>query len=243
MRFYSEYVGGICLAVLALPALGQEMTPEEINAIFNRQIEVQNQPLTRSLDGSSQARGVSLVTVEDIQAEAVSPVSIEVSTPTQPATLPTTETAIATQEISPLETDSTSTPDTTQVTSATDPNKPLVYAKLDTELQINMHIKFGYDSAALDASQKSKLSAMCTAMETSPVALFRIIGHTDTSGSDEYNQRLSVLRAKEVARHLVQECGIAPQRLETVGMGERFPVNASNPRAEENRRVEFQAMS
>ncbi len=238
MRFYSGCIGGICLAVLALPALGQEMTPEEINEIFNRQIEVQNQPLTRSLNGSSNARGVSLVTVEDIQAEAVSPESIEISPSAQTATLPTTETAITTQE-----TGTTSTPDTTQVTSATDPNKPLVYAKLDTELQINMHIKFGYDSAALDESQKSKLSAMCTAMKTSPIDLFRIIGHTDTSGSDEYNQRLSVLRAKEVARHLVQECGIAPQRLETVGMGERFPVNSSNPRAEENRRVEFQAMS
>ncbi len=243
MQFHSKFIGGICFAVLASPALGQEMTADEINAIFNRQIEVQNQPLTRSLDGSSKSRGVSLVTVEDIQAEAVSPVSTEVSAPAKPATLPATETSIAAQETSPSETDTPSTPTSTQVTSATDTNKPLVYAKLDAELQINMHIKFGYDSAALDRSQKSKLSTMCAAMKTSPIELFRIIGHTDTSGSDEYNQRLSVLRAKEVARHLVQDCGIAPQRLETVGMGERFPVNSNNPRAEENRRVEFQAMS
>ncbi len=243
MRFLTGCAGGVCLAFLAISASAQEMTPEEINTIFNRQIEVQNQPLTRSLDGSSSTRGVSLVTVEDIQAEAVSPESLEALAPVPPSTEPTVETATTTTDVSTLNTDSTANSDTTQVSGVADPNKPLVYAKLDTELQINLQIKFGYDSAALDQSQKTKLSTMCTAMRTSPIEQFRIIGHTDTSGSDEYNQRLSVLRAKEVARYLVQDCGIAPQRLETVGMGERFPLNTNNPRAEENRRVEFQALS
>ncbi|WP_299666573.1 OmpA family protein [uncultured Ruegeria sp.] len=243
MRFLTGIIGGVCLAVLTLSVSAQEMTPEEINRIFNRQIEVQNQPLTRSLDGSSKARGVSLVTVEDIQAEAVSPESLAAIAPVQTTTAPTVETATTTPDTSTPDADTAATSNTTQVSGVVDPNKPLVYAKLDTELQINLQIKFGYDSAALDQSQKTKLSTMCTAMQTSPIEQFRIIGHTDTSGSDEYNQRLSVLRAKEVARYLVQDCGITPQRLETVGMGERFPVNTNDTKAEENRRVEFQALS
>jgi outer membrane protein OmpA-like peptidoglycan-associated protein len=80
-------------------------------------------------------------------------------------------------------------------------------------------------------------------MKASDIKHFRIIGHTDASGSDKYNERLSILRAKEVARHLVQECGVDATRLQTVGMGERFPLNSKDTRAEENRRVEFQALS
>ncbi len=126
---------------------------------------------------------------------------------------------------------------------ATDPNKPLVYGQFKPELQVNLHIEFGFDSAALDASQKPKLEKMCIVLQTSPINKIRIVGHTDTKGTDAYNERLSILRAREVARHLTEECGIAASRLETVGLGERFPINPNNPSADENRRVEFQALS
>jgi outer membrane protein OmpA-like peptidoglycan-associated protein len=277
MRFSTErpnalrtgLAAGLCLAAAGLPALAQDLSPDEINAMFNRQIEVLNQPLTRSLGGNQTARGLSLITVEDIQAEAVSPQTFTDAGPslgesaaqtgtalpasssgaaasgTVPVLAPITETlngATVAISTTPPEAPSPAAA-TTEIAPIADPNAPLVYAKLAPEFQINLQIKFGYDSAALDDSQKTKLSTMCTAMRTSTIGQFRIIGHTDTSGPDEYNQRLSVLRAKEVARHLVEDCGIEPQRLETVGMGERFPVNDSNPRAEENRRVEFQAMS
>jgi outer membrane protein OmpA-like peptidoglycan-associated protein len=117
------------------------------------------------------------------------------------------------------------------------------YIDFEDGLKINYSINFGFDSAALADSEKPKLTAMCEALQTSPVELVRIVGHTDASGTDAYNERLSILRAEEVARHLTQECGIAPERLETMGVGERFPLNAEDPRAEENRRVEFQALS
>jgi len=136
-----------------------------------------------------------------------------------------------------------STGEITKTTEISDPNQPLVYAKLAPELLINLNIKFGFDSAALDKTEITNLSTMCTAMRSSTIEHFRIIGHTDTSGADEFNARLSVLRAKEVARYLVQDCGIEATRLETVGMGERFPINTTDSGADENRRVEFQAMS
>lgn len=193
----------------------QTLTPDQIEDIFSRQIEVQNEPLTRSLDGSQSNRGLSLITVDNVAAE---PVAVATTTATTSTTVTTASPTL-------------------------DPNLPLVYAKLAPELQINLNIKFSFDSAALTNGEKAKLTAMCTAMKGSDIKQFRIIGHTDTSGSDEYNERLSILRAKEVARHLVQVCGIEATRLETVGMGERFPLNSNDTRADENRRVEFQALS
>lgn len=141
-------------------------------------------------------------------------------------------------------TTATDQPDTSVVLAGVaDPNKPLVYGQFKPELQVNLHIEFGFDSAALDVSQKPKLAKMCIVLQTSPINKIRIVGHTDTKGTDEYNERLSILRAREVARHLTKECGISASRLETVGLGERFPINPDDPAADENRRVEFQALS
>lgn len=129
-----------------------------------------------------------------------------------------------------------------------DPNKPIaatpvVFGQLDPELQVNLHISFGFDSAALSDEEKPKLDMMCQVLQDSDIQVIRIVGHTDSSGSTDYNERLSTLRAEEVARHLTVNCGIAPDRLETIGMGERFPANSADSRADENRRVEFQALS
>ena len=274
MRLIQALSGAICAVSFAVPALAQDLTPEQINQIFSRQLEAQNMPLTRSLTGM-QNRSLSLITVDNVQAEpvatetpdatvtavAVAPRTqidtapsvdltplaplaggdtADASTPLPQGTGTATDTTIVTSQPSTITTDGGAATSLPQIAPA---SAPLVYAKLTPEIQLNLQIKFGFDSAALAASEKSKLSTMCAAMQTNSIGQFRIIGHTDTSGSDEYNSRLSVLRAKEVARHLVQECGIAASRLQTVGMGERFPVNANDTRADENRRVEFQAMS
>lgn len=117
------------------------------------------------------------------------------------------------------------------------------HIQLPKDQQVNIQISFDFDSAALRADQKPKLATLCQVMQGIDVQLFRIVGHTDASGSADYNQRLSLLRAEEVKRHLVSDCGIAAPRLEAVGVGEQFPYNEQNPRADENRRVEFQALS
>lgn len=117
------------------------------------------------------------------------------------------------------------------------------HIQLPKDQQVNIQISFDFDSAALRADQKPKLATLCQVMQGIDVQLFRIVGHTDAAGSADYNQRLSLLRAEEVKRHLVGDCGIAATRLEAVGVGEQFPYNEQNPRADENRRVEFQALS
>ncbi len=122
-------------------------------------------------------------------------------------------------------------------------NVPAQAVSMPVDSQINLRISFDYDSAALKPSEQAKLRPMCEAMQTSDVQVLRVVGHTDSAGSDDYNQQLSQLRAEEVARHLVTECNIDPSRLQTMGLGERTPLNSDNPRADENRRVEFQALS
>ena len=127
------------------------------------------------------------------------------------------------------------------LTSLADLQKETV-VRFDQE--IGIRIKFEFDSSALSESEKPALAQMCRVMaKATEIQLFRIIGHTDSSGSAEYNKRLSELRAQEVGRHLINECGIAPDRLEMIGYGEEFPKNPQDTRGPENRRVEFQALS
>ena len=110
-------------------------------------------------------------------------------------------------------------------------------------LQINVQIKFDFDSAKLNDSQKPALEQLCRVMKSSDVKKFQILGHTDASGTAEYNQQLSQLRAEEVKRFFVSDCGLEAVRLEAVGMGERVLRDNADPKSPENRRVEFQALS
>ena len=126
---------------------------------------------------------------------------------------------------------------------ATDLPAPETYVELAPEDQVSIQISFDFDSSALREDQKPKLATLCSVMKSIEIDVFRVVGHTDASGSASYNERLSLLRAQEVKRHLVSDCGIAETRLEAVGVGEAFPLDKDDPRADENRRVEFQALS
>ncbi|MBC7736055.1 MAG: OmpA family protein [Candidatus Saccharibacteria bacterium] len=117
------------------------------------------------------------------------------------------------------------------------------YASVDPNAQVNFQIKFAFDSAALAPDEISKLSTLCEVIKTSDIAQFKIIGHTDASGADSYNQNLSLLRAEEVKRRLVEDCDVPDAKLIATGVGETFPLDAGNPRADVNRRVEFQVGS
>jgi OmpA-OmpF porin, OOP family len=126
-------------------------------------------------------------------------------------------------------------PATTSVTAA-------AYQPVDKGEQVNIQISFDFDSATLREDQKPKLSTLCQVMKSVDVSVFQIIGHTDSSGSAAYNENLSLLRAQEVKRFLVSDCAIPADRLEAIGMGERAPYDAADPRSDQNRRVEFQAL-
>jgi len=116
------------------------------------------------------------------------------------------------------------------------------YVPVEKSDQINVMVSFDFDSAALRKDQTPKLATLCQVMQTVDVQLFQIVGHTDSSGSAEYNQNLSLLRAQEVKRYLVNDCGISEDRLVAIGAGESAPFDADDPAGDINRRVEFQAL-
>ena len=68
-----------------------------------------------------------------------------------------------------------------------------------------------------------------------------ITGHTDSRGTDDYNQVLSEMRARAVARYLTSRFPIAPERISCIGFGETKPLadNATQAGQALNRRVEF----
>ena len=116
------------------------------------------------------------------------------------------------------------------------------YTAVEKSDQVNVQISFDFDSASLREDQKPRLAALCQAMQSVDATVFQIIGHTDSSGKASYNERLSLLRAQEVKHYLVSSCGIEEFRLEAIGMGETIPYDSEHPRADINRRVEFQAL-
>lgn len=127
----------------------------------------------------------------------------------------------------------------TETSAVADPNLVVV----PKEEQVNVNVSFDFDSASLREDQKPKLVQLCAALKAADVQKIRILGHTDASGSAAYNQRLSKLRAQEVKRYLETDCGYPSERMEALGVGEDYLYDPNDPRADVNRRVEFQALS
>jgi outer membrane protein OmpA-like peptidoglycan-associated protein len=84
------------------------------------------------------------------------------------------------------------------------------------------------------------LEAIVAIMQKYPASRFRIEGHTDSQGSDEYNLKLSERRANAVKDYLISK-GISADRLEAKGYGESKPVATNKTAAgrAKNRRVEI----
>lgn len=102
------------------------------------------------------------------------------------------------------------------------------------------NVNFDTGKAALSAEAKSDLCAAAATAEGMSNALLLVVGYTDSTGDEEYNQTLSEKRAGRVVNYLQQVCGWKPYRMLTpTGMAEADPL-ASNDTIEgkaQNRRV------
>ncbi|WP_324740740.1 OmpA family protein [Tsuneonella sp. CC-YZS046] len=101
-------------------------------------------------------------------------------------------------------------------------------------------VTFAVDSTTISPSFQSTLDQIATSLKTYPDSLIDVYGHTDSTGSDTYNQGLSERRAKAVADYLAMR-GVSSARIRSQGFGEQYPV-ATNETAEGralNRRVEI----
>lgn len=100
-------------------------------------------------------------------------------------------------------------------------------------------ILFPFDSDALQPTARENLTQLAESLADYSNSNVVIVGHTDSQGAEEYNQRLSERRARSAANFLIQR-GIDPDRIETMGLGESEPVasNETDAGRAENRRVE-----
>jgi outer membrane protein OmpA-like peptidoglycan-associated protein len=114
--------------------------------------------------------------------------------------------------------------------------------RVGDNITLNMpgNITFATDSADLSSDFYDVLNSVSKVLNEFNKTVIEVAGHTDSTGSDAYNQSLSERRAMSVAAYLKSQ-KIMNERVITVGMGESRPVadNASSEGRQANRRVEL----
>ncbi len=106
------------------------------------------------------------------------------------------------------------------------------------------NIFYDFDKATLRSESLSELERLILLLNDNSTMNIEISSHTDNKGTDDYNQKLSQMRAQSVVDYLVEK-GIAKQRLVAKGYGESVPVatNETDEGRQQNRRTEFKILS
>lgn len=114
--------------------------------------------------------------------------------------------------------------------------------RIGDNITLNMpgNVTFATNSSDLSPAFFDVLSSVSKVLAEFDQTVVEVAGHTDSSGSEDYNQGLSERRAGSVA-HYLQSQGIINERLLTVGLGESMPVadNSLSSGKQLNRRVEI----
>ena len=108
------------------------------------------------------------------------------------------------------------------------------------KVTFNSGILFPTNGSSLSADSKKELAQFAQKMSDMVDTDITIYGHTDNTGSDAVNEKLSAQRAESVATYL-KSCGIAGSRMTTEGKSYSMPVadNATKEGRAQNRRVEI----
>jgi len=120
------------------------------------------------------------------------------------------------------------------------PAKPKPVAE---KVTLAADVLFDFDKSVLKPEGKSKLDDLAQKVKAINLEVVIAIGHTDSIGSDAYNQKLSVRRAESVKAYMVTR-GVEPNRIYTEGKGEKQPVasNKTKDGRQKNRRVEIEVI-
>ncbi len=108
------------------------------------------------------------------------------------------------------------------------------------KLNVSSEVSFDVNSASIKPDFRQSLDKVASILVDYPSTAIHITGHTDSSGSDQYNQALSLRRASSVRTYLSTQ-GVAERRTRTVGYGELRPIadNSTPTGRQQNRRVEI----
>lgn len=100
-------------------------------------------------------------------------------------------------------------------------------------------ILFGFDSSSLRPEARENLEKLSEILARDDETILMVVGHTDSTGDENYNMRLSERRAQSAANYMISQ-GLSESRVETEGRGETEPIsdNSSVEGQQENRRVE-----
>lgn len=113
-----------------------------------------------------------------------------------------------------------------------------------SSIEIN-NIYFEQSTANVLNKSNRQLQKLSWLLNQSPNLVIRIEGHTDNIGDKKLLMQLSLDRANAIKNYLVQQKGIAPNRIEAYGFGDTQPLNSNDSEAQkrQNRRVEIAVVS
>lgn len=100
------------------------------------------------------------------------------------------------------------------------------------------NLNFETDNATIMAGSYDELNSLSRFLKTYPSIAVYIDGHTDKTGTEAHNDKLSELRAAAVKDYLAKK-GIKANRMKTRGLGESQPIDTQNANSAANRRVEI----
>ncbi|MCY1294844.1 Outer membrane porin F [compost metagenome] len=107
-------------------------------------------------------------------------------------------------------------------------------------VRVELDVKFDFDKSVVKEESYGDIKNLADFMQQYPATTTTVEGHTDSVGTDAYNQKLSERRADAVKDVLVNQYGVGAERVDSVGYGESRPVadNATADGRAVNRRVE-----
>ncbi len=107
-------------------------------------------------------------------------------------------------------------------------------------VEFDSDVLFGFDKSNLTSGAKKNLDKLVAILNEYPDTNIELQGHTDNEGSESYNQKLSVRRAKAASGYLTRS-GVRGSRITTKGFGETLPKydNSTQNGRNQNRRAEF----